>query len=263
MTYLFQPLQLFFCQLLPELLPTSIPQGFVQDPPLLGDYAGNGAFSGPGAVSGPTYDSASSESVPASLAQNTTEYQWNEGFQYNYYISSTCNTTNANLITIGQNQGLEVAQHARVFLLHYGNYSDTFIKYFGFSPSYAPLGVYDSIANGDRSHLLYTCEDVENKCSTIGHSGIYIHNPDNITICDKAYFNRLYNDQICTQGYTVDGSDPTTTVAGQYIEYLLSTGKFGGMDLHHYDDTYEGVLKLATTDPVKAQKTLETSFTLL
>jgi hypothetical protein len=52
--------------------------------------------------------------------------------------------------------------------MRYGNSSDIYVKYFGNSPTAEPAGWYDKVVNGDKTGVLFRCDDIDNKCSQDG-----------------------------------------------------------------------------------------------
>jgi hypothetical protein len=52
--------------------------------------------------------------------------------------------------------------------MRYGNSSDIYVKYFGNNPTAEPAGWYDKVVNGDKTGVLFRCDDIDNKCSQDG-----------------------------------------------------------------------------------------------
>lgn len=210
-------------------------------------------------VAQPADEKPAQTSAPAavntpSIPKPAEPYNWNAGFVDSWEIHSSCNATNRNQLERAFQDTIAVAQHAREHILRYGNSSEIFKTYFGQAASAEPMGWFDKIANGDKTGLLFRCDDIDGNCKNPGWAGHWRgeNGTDETVICDLSYTSRLYNDQICSRGYTVAGSKTAETWAGDILHRIMHTTKGGEDVTGHYADTYQDCVELGKKDPAKA-----------
>ncbi|VVT51196.1 uncharacterized protein SAPINGB_P003016 [Magnusiomyces paraingens] len=193
--------------------------------------------------------SASTSSASSAVASTAvSSYNWNDGFTPTISIRSSCNATNSNILSRALSDTIDVAQHARLHLLRYGNSSDIFPRYFGNASAAAePLGWYDFLANGDKSGLVLRCDDVDDRCNDTT-TGIYTYRDNESVICPNAFSNKIYNSDICAHGYTVAGNNATDTWAGTFLGQLLNSQRIGQGSISHKAESYASVIALAKSN---------------
>jgi hypothetical protein len=120
--------------------------------------------------SGPTTVTVTAQ-APASTA-------WNAGAVTEYPIHASCNTTQRAFIKKGLQETETLCRHARDHILRWGNSSSIYQKYFGDAPTGEPLGWFSKIADGDKSDVLFRCDDPDNNCR---QAGVYSRVLDMIT----------------------------------------------------------------------------------
>jgi hypothetical protein len=72
------------------------------------------------------------------------------------------------MIKKGLEETLTIVGHARDHILRYGNSSEVYTKYFGDAPTGEPLGWFTKIADGDKSGILFRCDNVDGNCDQEG-----------------------------------------------------------------------------------------------
>jgi hypothetical protein len=189
------------------------------------------------------------ETIKAATATST-PFVWDEGRVDTYTIHQSCNATNKNQLVRAFQDLHEVASHARDHILRFGNTSEIFIRYFGEAASAEPLGWFSRVADGDKSNLLFRCDDIDGNCKNDGWAGHWRgeNGTDETVICDLSYSSRIYNDQLCSQGYTVSGSTTASSWAGDLMHRLFHTQGMGELVAGHYADSFEDCLELAKTN---------------
>lgn len=195
-------------------------------------------------------ESVSSTQTTKAAAATSTPFVWDNGKVDTYTIHQSCNATNKNQLVRAFQDVYDVASHAKDHILRFGNTSEIFIRYFGEAASAEPLGWFSRIADGDKSNLLFRCDDIDGNCQNDGWAGHWRgeNGTDETVICDLSYSSRLYNDQLCSQGYTVSGSKTASSWAGDLMHRLLHTDSMGELVAGHYADSFEECLELAKTN---------------
>jgi len=61
-----------------------------------------------------------------------------------------------------------LAEHARDHILRFGFSSDYYVKYFGNANTAEPAGWFDKIVNGDKTGVLFRCDDPDDNCRLAG-----------------------------------------------------------------------------------------------
>ena len=108
--------------------------------------------------------------LEARQAHNVTEEveAWDAGATTEYIIHESCNSTQAAQIADGLREAVELAQHAKDHILRWGNQSDIYRKYFGNDPPYAAIGSYDIVINGDKTGVIFRCDNPDGNCDQKG-----------------------------------------------------------------------------------------------
>ena len=97
---------------------------------------------------------------------------WDAGAVNLYPIHSSCNITQKRLIQAGLNDTMMLASHAMAHIDRWGTNSEIYRKYFGDRPTFEAVGAYDIIVNGDKSGVLFRCDDPDDNCKL---PGTFIH----------------------------------------------------------------------------------------
>lgn len=85
-----------------------------------------------------------------------------------YPIHSSCNATEERQIRQGLNEAIELASHARDHISIFGNSSYFYRKYFGTAPSGEAIGWFEKLISGDKTGLLFRCDDPDDNCKLDG-----------------------------------------------------------------------------------------------
>lgn len=93
---------------------------------------------------------------------------WNFGAVNDFPIHSSCNATEAAQIERGLTETLTIVRHARDHILRWGNSSEIYQKYFGNASTGEPIGWYTKIADGDKSGILFRCDNPDGNCGQEG-----------------------------------------------------------------------------------------------
>ncbi|KAG7664502.1 PRA1 [[Candida] subhashii] len=174
-------------------------------------------------------------------------YAWKQGWMKSFKIHESCNATQYNQLAAGLQDTIVVAQHARDHTLRYGRKSPFFKKYFGKKTPTAPvIGVFGIVADGDKSDLLFRCDDPDDKCRNEGWGGYWRgeNGTNENNICDLSFLTRQSLPQMCSQGYTVTGSKASVQWSGDLLHRLFHTQSAGEDQIDHYADSYEDILEL-------------------
>lgn len=106
------------------------------------------------------------EENASSTVESPTAYDWAEGAVSQYEIHKSCNNTETTILRQAITETEILAAHARDHILRFGNSSAYYTKYFGKAPTAEPAGWYDRLVNGDKSGVLFRCDDVDQNCAT-------------------------------------------------------------------------------------------------
>lgn len=206
-------------------------------------------------VAAPAPTSSAAVTVTAVVDAGATPYDWSDGWVKGYSIHKSCNNTEFNQLTQAFEDTQELAAHARDHTLRFGNNSEFFRKYFGDdTPTGEVIGIFDYVINGDKSGVLFRCDDIDGNCKNDGWAGHWrgSNATDETVICDLSFTSRQFLSQVCSQGYTVAGSKNTVYWAGDLLHRIWHTDTIGQGVVGHYADTYEECLELAKTNASEA-----------
>lgn len=103
-----------------------------------------------------------------SSSYGTKPAAWNAGTVTQFPIHSSCNATQRRQIEMGLSETVLIAAHARDHILRWRNESEIYRKYFRDSPSMEALGAYDTVIDGNKSNVLFRCDDPDGNCNIEG-----------------------------------------------------------------------------------------------
>lgn len=207
------------------------------------------------AIAAPVQTTSGAVTVTAVVDATSTPYDWTDGWVTGFSIHKSCNNTEFNQLTQAFEETQALAAHARDHTLRFGNNSEFYRKYFGDdTPSGEVVGIFDNIVNGDKTGVLFRCDDIDGNCKNDGWAGHWRgeNATDETVICELSYTSRLFLSQVCSQGYTVAGSKNSIFWAGDLLHRVWHTDKLGQGVVGHYADTYEECLELAKTNSSEA-----------
>lgn len=93
---------------------------------------------------------------------------WNAGAVVDYPIHASCNATQRQYIHNGLQETITICRQARDHILRWGNSSSIYQKYFGNVSTGEPLGWFTKIVDGDKSDVLFRCDNVDGNCRLPG-----------------------------------------------------------------------------------------------
>ncbi|KAJ9500506.1 Prenylated Rab acceptor protein 1 [Exophiala xenobiotica] len=193
---------------------------------------------------------------------DTISEAWDAGAVTQFPIHSSCNASQAHQIATGLNETIVLAEHAKEHILRWGNESEIYQKYFGDRPPYEAIGAYEIIVNGDKSKVLFRCDNPDGNCALEGWGGHW--RGENATyetvICDLSYETRRSLTQMCALGYNVADSPTNTFWASDLMHRLYHIPAIGRDYIGHFADDYHEVLELAggnNTDSTHDSDTLQ------
>ncbi|KAG4419522.1 hypothetical protein IFR04_007316 [Cadophora malorum] len=189
------------------------------------------------------------------VEQRDTAWTWNEGATPDYTIHVSCNATERNQLQRALNESTILAQHAKDHIMRFGNSSETYVKYFGNSSTTAePAGWFDKLISGDKSGIVFRCDDIDNKCHQDGWAGHWRGeiSPDQTVICPLSFEARWSLEAMCGHGYTVGEMKDSLYFGADLLHRLYHTVKVAEGVVDHYADTQEEILQLAIDHPEQA-----------
>lgn len=172
---------------------------------------------------------------------------WNAGAVHEFRIHPSCNVTERRQLQNGLAEAVALAEHAKQHVLRWGNASELYRKYFGNHPSGEVIGNFDKIANGDRSGMLFRCDDPDGNCRRPTYGGHWRgeNATDETVICPRSFETRRLLVQMCALGYNVAEYPTNTFFASDLIHRLYHMPAVGEYHIEHYTETYTEVLDLA------------------
>ncbi|KAI5478172.1 hypothetical protein MNV49_005339 [Pseudohyphozyma bogoriensis] len=197
----------------------------------------------------PSWSSEASVNDFAALKEFATPSHWSAGGSNNYTADDSCDITQKRLIGDGLSEALTLLDHARAHLRRFGN--DTiFTDWFGkdADPNTA-LGLYDRLVDGDKSNLVFRCDDVSNLCNSSTYGvipGYFVPTDKDQTVVCPTYFNKKPELQnMCNQGQTLVKNGSELTQGAWFVHRLLHTPTASGGRLSDVVDTVAEALELA------------------
>lgn len=106
------------------------------------------------------------EDNTSSSLQTPSVYDWAQGAVSEYEIHKSCNATQTALLRQAITETEIISAHARDHIQRFGNSSSYYTKYFGKAPTAEPAGWYDRLVNGDKTGVLFRCDDPDQNCAT-------------------------------------------------------------------------------------------------
>jgi hypothetical protein len=106
--------------------------------------------------------------TPHALSARADSYEWTQNALQEYPIHSSCNATEARLLRQGLDETVELAEHARDHISIFGNSSYFYRKWFGTAPAGEAIGWYEKLIHGDKTGLLFRCDDPDENCQLDG-----------------------------------------------------------------------------------------------
>ncbi|KAL4781374.1 putative peptidase family-domain-containing protein [Aspergillus varians] len=169
-------------------------------------------------------------------------------------IHESCNATEQRQLATAFKEVISLVEHAKEHILHWGNGSDIYRKYFGDRPSLTAIGAYDIIINGNSENILFRCDNPDGNCALDGWAGHWRgeNATDETVICDLSYTSRRSLSTMCSEGYTVSESETNVFWASDLLHRLYHMPAYGQGLVEHYADGYEGVLEFAKGNRTEA-----------
>jgi hypothetical protein len=109
-----------------------------------------------------------SVSVPALAPTAAILYVWNEGGAKDFTIHPSCNASQRAYLEKGLQETLTLTRQARDHILRWGNQSEIYRKYFGEAPTGEALGWFTRITDGDKTGVLFRCDNIDGNCENEG-----------------------------------------------------------------------------------------------
>ena len=109
---------------------------------------------------------ATTVTVTATAEAAPTSTVWDAGAVHQYPIHASCNATQHQYIKNGLEETMTICRQARDHILRWGNSSEIYQRYFGNAPTGEPLGWFTKIVDGDKSGVLFRCDDPDRNCAT-------------------------------------------------------------------------------------------------
>ena len=101
-------------------------------------------------------------------AQPPVNTAWNAGAVTEYPIHALCNVTQRAYIRNGLQETITICKQARDHILRWGNSSSIYQKYFGNAPTGEAIGWFTKIVDGDKSDVLFRCDNIDGNCRLPG-----------------------------------------------------------------------------------------------
>jgi hypothetical protein len=111
---------------------------------------------------------ASTVTVTAAASAVPTSTAWDAGAVHDYPIHASCNATQYQYIRNGLDETIAICRQARDHILRWGNSSEIYQKYFGNAPTGEPIGWFTKIVDGDKSDVLFRCDNIDGNCGQKG-----------------------------------------------------------------------------------------------
>ncbi|KAF1848756.1 zincin [Cucurbitaria berberidis CBS 394.84] len=203
--------------------------------------------------------SVATVTVPAAPPSSTA---WDTGAVHEYPIHASCNANQRAYLKKGLQETATLCRQARDHILRWGNSSDIYQKYFGDAPTGEPLGWFTKIVDGDKSDVLFRCDNIDGNCGQKGWAGHWrgSNGTSETVICDLSYEIRRPLEGMCMFGYDVANGATNLYWASDLLHRLLHVPKVGEGAVEHYghEGKYSGVLSLAKENSTYAVKNSDT-----
>ncbi|RMZ82563.1 hypothetical protein DV738_g1470, partial [Chaetothyriales sp. CBS 135597] len=188
--------------------------------------------------------------APTAISPRTDYANTDGGVGSPFPLHKSCNTTQAHLLAKGLNETIELVTVARDHVLKYANKSELYRKFFGNRPPYEVIGAYELVINGDKSDVLFRCDNPDGNCVFPDWGGHWRgeNGSSETVICDLSYQTRKTLDYMCMLGYTVSGAPANTFWASDLLHRLFHLPSMGWEYVEHYADDYAEVIDLAANE---------------
>ncbi|KAL6710605.1 Prenylated Rab acceptor protein 1 [Coniothyrium glycines] len=187
---------------------------------------------------------------------------WDAGAVHEYSIHASCNATQHAYIKKGLEETKKLCSQARDHILRWGNSSAIYRKYFGDAPTGEPLGWFTKIVDGDKSDVLFRCDNPDGNCANRGWAGHWrgSNATSETVICDPSYELRKPLEGICMFGYDVANGATNFYWASDLLHRLLHIPSVGEGVVEHYgpEAKYSGVIALAKENSTYAVRNSDT-----
>ncbi|KAF1943850.1 zincin [Clathrospora elynae] len=216
-------------------------------------------------VAGPLFPRQGAAAVTVTVtAAAPTSTAWDAGAVHDYPIHASCNATQHAYIKKGLDETMLICSQARNHILRWGNTSEIYQKYFGDGLVSEPLGWYTKIVDGDKSDVLFRCDDIDGNCEQPGWAGHWRgqNGTSETVLCDLSYEIRKPLNGMCMFGYNVANGATNFYWASDLLHRLLHIPKVSEGVVGHYNDEemdkYLGVVSLAKMNSTYAARNSDT-----
>ena len=211
--------------------------------------------------------------VPTALQKRQTHMHssglsMSEEFAASFELHESCNHTEANQLRFAFEETATLAAHARDHVSRMGNNSAIYRKYFGDFPPFEVIGAFEMVLNGDKSSLLFRCDDPDRNCATTGMTSqpllAIVQNSYALTtridyaghwrgenasletvICARSFEERRELSQVCALGYNIAESSRLIFWASDMLHRLFHLPPIGYGYIEHFADGYEEIVTAA------------------
>ncbi|OAA39353.1 major allergen Asp f 2-like protein [Metarhizium rileyi] len=193
-------------------------------------------------------------SAPIESSTNSA-HQWAQGWKPFFNIHESCNSSLRSQLQQGLDEAVQLAEHARDHLLRWGHESRFTEKYFGNGSTAHAIGWYDRIIAGDKTAMLFRCDDPDRNCETQkGWAGHWrgSNASTETVICPLSFEVRRPLSSVCNLGYTVVGSKLNVYWATDLMHRLFHVPTISEGIVDHYSHDYAEMLELAKKQPEKS-----------
>ncbi|KAF1836562.1 zincin [Decorospora gaudefroyi] len=189
---------------------------------------------------------------------------WDAGAVHDFTIHASCNATQRTMIRKGLDEAMTLVGHARDHILRYGSSSEIYTKYFGDAPTGEPIGWFTKMADGDKSDILFRCDNIDGNCGQEGWAGYWrgSNASSETVICDLSYELRRPLSAMCMFGYDVANGATNNFWASDLVHRILHLPSVGEGVVEHYideeEEKYPGVMDLAENNSTWAGRNSDT-----
>lgn len=188
---------------------------------------------------------------------------WDSGAVHEYPIHESCNSTQRAYLETALGETMTLCRQARDHILRWGNESEIYQKYFGDAPTGEPIGWFTKIVDGDKSDILFRCDNIDGNCAQKGWAGHWrgSNATSETVICDLSYEIRRPLSGMCMFGYDVANGATNYYWASDLLHRLLHVPRVGEGIVEHYghgEAKYPGVIEMATENTTYAVRNSDT-----
>jgi hypothetical protein len=111
----------------------------------------------------------------AEIVHHTGEtiWTWDQGATPTFPIHRSCNASQSAQLKRAFGEAEALAQHAKEHIMRFGTDSEFYVKYFGNASTAEPAGWFEKVISGDKTGVLFRCDDIDNKCYQDGKLHVY------------------------------------------------------------------------------------------